>query len=151
MQCDHCHWSQENTCGLCVYWCMQLLLQRLARALEHRLIMQGVCILSLCVCVRMLGCYWGISWLSRHSPECETVYLGGGGVVLWAWKAWCGESDAEEQSSLCAYSPHVLALLLYSLADAFSNPTLQKEVGGGGQGYLCLQVGGCELAENTCS
>lgn len=66
------------------------------------------------------------------------MYLGVGGGGGEGW--YCGperpdvESDAEEQSSLCAYSPHVLALLLYSLADAFSNPTLRKEVGGEREG-----------------
>lgn len=61
MQFDYWHWSQENTSGLCVYWCVQLLLQRLSRALEHRLTLRDVCILSrlcwMCVCVWVRECW----------------------------------------------------------------------------------------------
>lgn len=100
MQFDYWHWSQENTSGLCVYWCVQLLLQRLSRALEHRLTLRDVCILSLCwmcVCVseRMLGCYCA-EGLADFRATVLSVRLYWG-VVLWVWKAWCGESDAEEQ------------------------------------------------------
>lgn len=49
-----------------------------------------------------------------------------------------------------------MSLLSFSIALLMPFQTLHCKRrlvgrGRGGQGYLCLQVGGCELAENTCS
>lgn len=72
----------------------------------------------------------GISRLSRHHPECETVY----------WGLYCGTERPDVERVMqrnnkvfVPTAPYVLALH-YSLTEAFSNPTLGQE--GGGQGYL---------------